>query len=87
MTDARTLNVLAQYMEKNAAESSARGYFPQPPVLPFRPAFSRCKKCHTVLKVGKTRTKAVTTRQPSRSQADVRYASECASQWWISQLS
>ena len=62
MTDARTLNVLAQYMEKNAAESSARGFFPQPPVLPFRPAFSRCKKCHTVLKVGKTRTKAVTTR-------------------------
>jgi hypothetical protein len=62
MTDARTLNVLAQYLGKIAVESSARGLFPQPPVLPFRPAFRRCKKCHAVLKVGKTRTKAVTTR-------------------------
>lgn len=62
MTDAKTLNVLAQYLEKIAAESSARHLFPQRPVLPFRPALSRCKKCHAVLKVGKTRIKTVTTR-------------------------
>ena len=62
MTDAKTLDVLEQYLEKIAAESSARFLFPQRPVLPFRPALSCCKKCHAVLKVGKTRTKTVTTR-------------------------
>jgi uncharacterized C2H2 Zn-finger protein len=61
MTDAKTLNVLEQYLEKIASESSARHLFPQRPVLPFGPALSRCKKCHAVLKVGKTRTKTVTT--------------------------
>ena len=54
--------MLAQYLEKIAAESSARGLFSQRPVLPFRPAFNRCKECHAVLQIGKTRTKTVTTR-------------------------
>lgn len=62
MTDAKTLDVLEQYLERIAAERSARFLFPQRPVLPFRPALSCCKKCHAVLQVGKTRTKTVTTR-------------------------
>ncbi len=59
--DAKTLSVLEQYLQKIATESSARHLFPQPPVLSFRPAFSRCKKCHGALHVVKTRTKTLTT--------------------------
>jgi uncharacterized protein with PIN domain len=59
--DAKTLSVLEQYLQKIATESSARHLFPQPPVLYFRPAFSRCKKCHGALHVVKTRTKTLTT--------------------------
>jgi len=53
--------VLEQYRARLAAESSARALFAQRPVLSFRPARSRCPKCHAPLKVGKTKTKTVHT--------------------------